>query len=206
MPTVPGAIGAFRRSALQQVGLFSAATLAEDTDITIALGRAGWRVVYVEDARAFTEAPATLSSLWRQRYRWSYGTMQAVWKHKGALVRRDQGRVGRIGIPYLLLFQVALPLLAPLIDVFTIYGLLFLDPVPVLAYWLGFNTLAVGLAAYAFRLDDESLRPLWAMPLQQVVYRQLMYLVVIQSVISALRGLRLRWQHVERTGEVEVVS
>ena len=206
MPTVPGAIGAFRRSALQQVGLFSAATLAEDTDITIALGRAGWRVVYVEDARAFTEAPATLSSLWRQRYRWSYGTMQAVWKHKGALVRRDQGRVGRIGIPYLLLFQVALPLLAPLIDVFTIYGLLFLDPVPVLAYWLGFNALAVGLAAYAFRLDDESLRPLWAMPLQQVVYRQLMYLVVIQSVISALRGLRLRWQHVERTGEVELVS
>lgn len=206
MPTVPGAIGAFRRSALQQVGLFSAATLAEDTDVTIALGRAGWRVVYVEDARAFTEAPATLSSLWRQRYRWSYGTMQAVWKHKGALVRRDQGRVGRIGIPYLLLFQVALPLLAPLIDVFTIYGLLFLDPVPVLAYWLGFNALAVGLAAYAFRLDDESLRPLWAMPLQQVVYRQLMYLVVIQSVISALRGLRLRWQHVERTGEVELVS
>jgi hypothetical protein len=44
------------------------------------------------------------------------------------------------------------------------------------------------------------------MPLQQVVYRQLMYLVVIQSVISALRGLRLRWQHVERTGEVELVS
>lgn len=201
MPTVPGAIGAFRRAALQQVGFFSAATLAEDTDVTIALGRAGWRVVYVEDARAYTEAPATLSALWRQRYRWSYGTMQAVWKHRGA-----QGRIGRIGIPYLLLFQVGLPLLAPLIDVCTIYGIVFLDPVPVLAYWLGFNALAVGLAAYAFRLDDESWGVLWAVPLQQVVYRQLMYLVVIQSGISAFRGLRLRWQHLERTGEVELAS
>jgi cellulose synthase/poly-beta-1,6-N-acetylglucosamine synthase-like glycosyltransferase/peptidoglycan/xylan/chitin deacetylase (PgdA/CDA1 family) len=206
MPTVPGAIGAFRRTALQEVGFFSSATLAEDTDITIALGRAGWGVVYVDNAVAFTEAPATLSALWRQRYRWSYGTMQAVWKHRGALLRRDEGRIGRIGIPYLLLFQVALPLLAPLIDIFTIYGLIFLDPLPVLAYWIGFNALAIGLAAYAFRLDDESLRPLWAMPLQQIVYRQLMYLVVIQSVISALRGLRLRWQHVERTGEVELAS
>lgn len=204
MPTVPGAIGAFRREALREVGFFSAATLAEDTDVTIALGRAGWRVVYVEDAVAHTEAPATLSALWRQRYRWSYGTMQAVWKHRRALMAADEGRIGRLGIPYLLLFQVALPLLAPLIDVFTIYGLLFLNPLPVLAYWLSFNALAMGLAAYAFRLDGESLRPLWAMPLQQVVYRQLMYLVVIQSVFSALRGLRLRWQHVERTGEVEL--
>ena len=108
------------------------------------LGRAGWRVVYVEDAVAFTEAPATLSALWRQRYRWSYGTMQAVWKHRGALLRKDEGRIGRIGIPYLLLFQVALPLLAPLIDIFTIYGLLFLDPLPVLAYWIGFNAWQSG--------------------------------------------------------------
>ena len=96
MPTVPGAIGAFRRRALDQVGRFSGATLAEDTDITIALGRAGWRVVYAEDALAFTEAPSTLSALWRQRYRWSYGTMQAVWKHRRAL-REGGARRGSAG-------------------------------------------------------------------------------------------------------------
>jgi cellulose synthase/poly-beta-1,6-N-acetylglucosamine synthase-like glycosyltransferase/peptidoglycan/xylan/chitin deacetylase (PgdA/CDA1 family) len=206
MPTVPGAIGAFRRSALDEVGRFSGATLAEDTDITIALGRAGWRVVYAEDARAFTEAPSTLTALWRQRYRWSYGTMQAVWKHRHAVFERGEGRIGRIGIPYLLFFQVLLPLLAPLIDVFTIYGLVFLNPVVTLSYWLGFNVVALALGIYAFRLDREPLRPLWAMPLQQFVYRQLMYLVVIQSVISAARGVRLRWQHVERTGDVEMAS
>jgi cellulose synthase/poly-beta-1,6-N-acetylglucosamine synthase-like glycosyltransferase/peptidoglycan/xylan/chitin deacetylase (PgdA/CDA1 family) len=203
MPTVPGAIGAFRRQALDEVGRFSGATLAEDTDITIALGRVGWRVVYAEDAIARTEAPSTLAALWRQRYRWSYGTLQAVWKHRRALAERGEGRIGRVGIPYLLLFQVLLPLLAPLIDAFALYGLIFLDPWTTLAYWLGFNALLSVLAVYAFRLDREPLRPLWAMPLQQFVYRQLMYLVVIQSVVSAARGARLRWQHVERTGELE---
>jgi cellulose synthase/poly-beta-1,6-N-acetylglucosamine synthase-like glycosyltransferase len=206
MPTVPGAIGAFRRAALADIGGVSGATLAEDTDITIAIGRAGWRVVYAEEARAWTEAPASLAALWRQRYRWSYGTMQAVWKHKGAMLHRDQRRIGLIGIPYLVFFQIALPLLAPLIDVFAVYGVLFLDPVPVIAYWLGFNVLNLLLAWYACRLDHESPRSLWAMPLQQFVYRQLMYLVVIESVVSALTGTRIRWEHMERTGDVEVAG
>jgi cellulose synthase/poly-beta-1,6-N-acetylglucosamine synthase-like glycosyltransferase/peptidoglycan/xylan/chitin deacetylase (PgdA/CDA1 family) len=206
MPTVPGAVGAFRRRAIDGGGGFSAATLAEDTDLTIAIGRAGWKVVYVEDARGWTEAPATLSGLWRQRYRWSYGTMQAVWKHRSALWRREPGKVGRRGLPYLVLFQIALPFLAPLIDASALYGVVFLDPLPVAIYWLSFNLLQLVLGAYAFRLDGERLRPLWALPLQQFVYRQLMYLVVAQATISAVRGVRLRWQHVERTGEIEVPS
>jgi cellulose synthase/poly-beta-1,6-N-acetylglucosamine synthase-like glycosyltransferase len=206
MPTVPGAVGAFRRRAIEAAGGFSSATLAEDTDLTIAIGRAGWRVVYVEDARGWTETPATLSGLWRQRYRWSYGTLQAVWKHRSALWRREPGKVGRRGLPYLLLFQIVLPFMAPLIDAAALYGILFLDPLPVLAYWLGFNLLQLVLGAYAFRLDREPLRPLWALPLQQFVYRQLMYLVVAQAVISAVRGVHLRWQHVERSGEIEVAG
>jgi cellulose synthase/poly-beta-1,6-N-acetylglucosamine synthase-like glycosyltransferase/peptidoglycan/xylan/chitin deacetylase (PgdA/CDA1 family) len=206
MPTVPGAIGAFRREALAAIGGVSTATLAEDTDITIAIGRKGWRVVYAEDARAWTEAPASLGALWRQRYRWSYGTMQAVWKHRAALWHPKEKRIGRRGLPYLVLFQIALPLLAPLVDVFALYGVAFLNPLPVVTYWMGFNALQLALGWYAFRLDGESRRVLWALPLQQLVYRQLMYLVVIESVASALLGLRLRWQHLERTGEVEVAS
>jgi hypothetical protein len=130
--------------------------------------------------------------------------MQAVWKHKSAAWRPGEGRIGWIGLPYLVLFQIALPLMAPLIDVFAVYGLVFLDPVPVIGYWLGFNLLNLALAFYAFRLDRESPRPLWAMPLQQFVYRQLMYLVVVESVISALVGTRIRWQQIERTGDVKV--
>ena len=206
MPTVPGAVGAFRRRALADVGGVSGATLAEDTDLTLAIGRAGWRVVYAEDARAWTEAPATLRGLWRQRYRWCYGTIQSVWKHRAAIWRRGEGRIGRRGLPYLILFQIALPLLAPLIDLFSIYGFLFLNPVGVLAFWAVFTTLQLALGWYAFRLDRESPRVLWAMPLQQFVYRQLMYLVVIESVRTALRGSRLHWRPIERSGEIEVAN
>jgi cellulose synthase/poly-beta-1,6-N-acetylglucosamine synthase-like glycosyltransferase/peptidoglycan/xylan/chitin deacetylase (PgdA/CDA1 family) len=205
-PTVPGAIGAFRRDVLAQVGGVSDDTLAEDTDLTLAIGRTGLRVVYAEDARAWTEAPSTLGDLWRQRYRWSYGTMQAVWKHRGALLTRDprQKRIGRRALPYMFFFQILLPILAPLIDLFALYGLLFTDPAPVIAYWLAFNALQVVLAAFAFRIDGESLRPLWALPLQQFVYRQLMYLVIIESTISAIVGTRAHWRKLERTGDIEV--
>jgi cellulose synthase/poly-beta-1,6-N-acetylglucosamine synthase-like glycosyltransferase/peptidoglycan/xylan/chitin deacetylase (PgdA/CDA1 family) len=206
MPTVPGAIGAFRRSALQEVGGVSGATLAEDTDLTLALGRAGWRVVYVEDARAWTEAPASLRELWRQRFRWSYGTLQAVWKHRAALWRRGEGRIGRRGLPYLMLFQIGLPLLAPLIDIFSVYGLVFLDAGRVALFWIVFTALQLTLGWYAFRLDRESPRALWSMPLQQFVYRQLMYLVVIESILSAIRGTHLHWRPSARSGEVELPS
>ena len=206
MPTVPGAIGAFRREALAQVGGVSGATLAEDTDITMDIGLHGWRVVYVEDARAWTEAPETLGQLWRQRYRWAYGTIQSIWKHKSALRHPRASNIGSRALPYLTLFQVVLPVFAPVIDLFAIYGLLFLSPLTVLYYWGGFNLFQLVLALYAFRLDREPLRPLLTLPLQQFVYRQLMYLVVIESIISALQGSRLRWGHLERTGHVEVAS
>ena len=204
MPTVPGAIGGFRRSALRRIGGVSEVTLAEDTDLTMALCRDGWRVVYEERAVAWTEAPATLGALWKQRYRWCYGTMQAMWKHRGALVQRGQaGKLGRRGLGYLLLFQVLLPLLAPVVDVFAVYGMFFLDPLRILALWLGFLGLQGVMGWYAFRLDGESARPLWSLPLQQFVYRQLMYLVVIQSVFTALTGYRLPWQRMERYGSLE---
>jgi cellulose synthase/poly-beta-1,6-N-acetylglucosamine synthase-like glycosyltransferase/peptidoglycan/xylan/chitin deacetylase (PgdA/CDA1 family) len=206
IPTVPGAAGAFRRAAIEGIGGVSGATLAEDTDLTIALGRAGWRVVYAEDARAWTEAPSTIRELWQQRFRWSYGTLQAVWKHRSALWRRGEGRIGRRGLPYLILFQITLPLFAPMIDLFSIYGLLFLDPVAILGFWIVFTALQLVLGWYAFALDGESPRPLWAMPIQQFVYRQLMYLVLIESLLTAVGGSRTRWRSIARSGEVEVAG
>jgi cellulose synthase/poly-beta-1,6-N-acetylglucosamine synthase-like glycosyltransferase len=203
MPTVPGAVGAFRRRALLALGGVSDVTLAEDTDLTMALCRAGWRVVYEERAVAWTEAPASLGALWRQRYRWCYGTLQAMWKHRGALVQRGAaGKLGRRGLGYLLLFQVLLPLLAPVVDVFAVYGLFFLDPLRIASLWLAFLLLQLVMALYAFRLDGERPGPLWSLPLQQFVYRQLMYLVVIQSVFTAVSGSRLRWQRMERYGSL----
>ncbi|MGW4873074.1 glycosyltransferase [Streptomyces chartreusis] len=203
MPTIPGAVGAFRRSALERVGGMSDDTLAEDTDITMAIHRDGWRVVYEEKARAWTEAPESVQQLWSQRYRWSYGTMQAIWKHRKALVEKGpSGRFGRVGLPLVSLFMVLAPLLAPLIDVFLIYGLIFGPTEKTILAWFGVLAVQAACAAYAFILDREPLTPLISLPLQQILYRQLMYVVLLQSWITALTGGRLRWQKLRRKGGV----
>ncbi|MGW3957495.1 glycosyltransferase [Streptomyces sp. NPDC004752] len=204
MPTIPGAVGAFRRSALERIGGMSDDTLAEDTDVTMALHRDGWRVVYAENARAWTEAPESVQQLWSQRYRWSYGTMQAIWKHRRALVERGpSGRFGRVGLPFVSLFMVVAPLLAPLIDVFLLYGVVFGPTQKTIVAWLGVLAIQAVCAAYAFRLDRERMTHLISLPLQQILYRQLMYVVLLQSWITALTGGRLRWQKLRRTGAVE---
>ncbi|MER5223912.1 bifunctional polysaccharide deacetylase/glycosyltransferase family 2 protein [Streptomyces flaveus] len=201
MTTVPGAIGAFRKDVLTQVGGVPADTLAEDTDLTMAVCRAGWRVVYEPSAIAWTEVPSSVGQLWRQRYRWAYGTSQAVWKHRrAALEPGASGRFGRRGLLYLLLFRYALPLLSPMVDVLLVYSLL----------TLGMRTVSLALlvplaaqgliAVWALRLDHERPGPLWTLPLQFFGYRQLMYLVVIQALVTAALGARLRWHRMHRTG------
>jgi cellulose synthase/poly-beta-1,6-N-acetylglucosamine synthase-like glycosyltransferase len=203
MPTIPGAVGAFRREALEQAGGMSDDTLAEDTDITMAMHRGGWRVVYAEKARAWTEAPGSMSQLWSQRYRWSYGTMQAMWKHRHAVLERGPaGRFGRVGLPFVALFMVVTPLLAPMIDISMLYGVIFVDAGKTLAAWFAVMALQGFCAWWSFRLDREKPWHLISLPLQQVVYRQLMYMVLLQSWITALTGGRLRWQKLRRTGEV----
>ncbi len=196
MPTIPGAIGAFRKEVLDAVGGLSEDTLAEDTDLTMAISRSGWQVVYEETAIAWTEAPSSLHQLWKQRYRWCYGTIQAMWKHRSSL----REPFGRRCLSYLTVFQVLLPLIAPAVDVYTLYGVLFGDPVKSLVIWVTVVLLQAGAAAYALRLDREKVQPLWALPLQQFVYRQLMYLVVIQSLVTVITGNRLAWQTIRRTG------
>ncbi len=206
MPTIPGALGAFRRAALRDAGGLSRATLAEDTDLTMAIHRAGWRVVYEEAAPSpVPRRRARCRQLWRQRYRWSYGTMQAMWRHRRAVVERGpSGRFGRRGLPFIALFTVLLPLLAPVVDIFAVYGLFFLDRCETLIAWLAVLVVQIVTAILAFRLDREPLRPLWSLPLQQFLYRQVMYLVLLHSRGTALTGGRLRWQKLRRTGEVRV--
>ncbi|WP_298183333.1 glycosyltransferase [Saccharomonospora sp.] len=201
MPTVPGAGGAFRRSALLQVGGLSAQTLAEDTDLTISIGRAGWHTVFQEKAVTWTEAPTTVRQLWRQRFRWTYGTLQALWKHRKSIVQRGAaGRLGRFGLLHVMCFQVLLPMIAPVLDVFLVYGVLFLDPWTTVLLWSTMLGIQAAAAAFAFRLDGERKTVLWLLPAQQLIYRQLMYVVLVQSLAAAASGVRVRWQYMRRAG------
>jgi hypothetical protein len=114
--------------------------------------------------------------------------------------------MGRLGLGYLLLFHVVLPLLAPALDVYVVYGAFIADAPWALAVWALFLAMQTVSAGYALRLDGESLRPLWTFPLQQLAYRQLTYLVVVKSLVTALHGTPVRWQSVGRTGLAEVAA
>jgi cellulose synthase/poly-beta-1,6-N-acetylglucosamine synthase-like glycosyltransferase len=201
MPTVPGALGAFRRTVLRDVGGVSADTLAEDTDLTMAVLRAGWRVVYEDRARAWTEVPATLRQFHIQRHRWSYGTVQAMWKHRRSIVEGGiAGRFGRLGLPVLTVAGLVVPMLGPLVDVAGVYALFTAAAAWVAAAWLALLALQVTAALMAFRLDREPARALLALPAQQLAYRLLVPVVLIHAALTALTGRRLRWRKLNRTG------
>ncbi|WP_160159745.1 bifunctional polysaccharide deacetylase/glycosyltransferase family 2 protein [Streptomyces sp. WAC05374] len=194
-PTVPGAIGAFRRSALASCGGISADTLAEDTDIAMALCRAGRRVVYRGDAHALTHVPTTVRALWHQRHRWAYGTLQSLWKHRRAVKENGvAGRLGRRTLPYLVLFQLALPVAAPLMDAVALYGLATGTASATVLAWTAFCLAQLALAAHALHRDGESLRHLWLVPLQQTAYRTLLCLVTIHALATAALGAGPRWR------------
>ncbi len=203
MPTVPGAIGAYRRKAIEQAGGFSHATLAEDTDLTLAMGRSGWHIKYAPEAVAYTEVPGSLHDLWRQRCRWAYGITQSVWKHRRALRprRTERSRVGTVGLPYLALFQVLLPLAGPAVDLFAISGLLLHRRDPIV-FWFAFLAVQCVLALTALIIEGESLRSMWILPAQQVVHRQLTYLACHDAIIRASRGSKARWNKVSRSGHL----
>jgi cellulose synthase/poly-beta-1,6-N-acetylglucosamine synthase-like glycosyltransferase len=95
---VPGAVGAWRRDLLERAGGFASDTLAEDQDLTLRVRQLGYRIEYAEDAIAMTEAPDTARALIKQRFRWSFGTLQCLWKHRDALLRPRYGALGLIAL------------------------------------------------------------------------------------------------------------
>ena len=115
---VPGAIGAWRVSAVREAGLFCQDTLTEDADLTVSVNRAGYQVIYEDRAVAYTEAPRTIRALLGQRLRWSLGMFQSAWKHKRAIF--EDRRIGLVAIPDMLIFGYLFPLLAPIADLFAI--------------------------------------------------------------------------------------
>jgi cellulose synthase/poly-beta-1,6-N-acetylglucosamine synthase-like glycosyltransferase/spore germination protein YaaH/peptidoglycan/xylan/chitin deacetylase (PgdA/CDA1 family) len=210
---VPGAVGAWRRAALEALGGYPDDTLAEDQDLTIAMQRAGWRVEFDPEARAYTEAPETVAGLLKQRFRWSFGTLQCIYKHRAALFDIKRPVLGFVALPQIWLFQIVLTAVAPLIDLAVIWSLLSAiygftnhstewspdDLTRPLFYWAAFIFLDLSAGALGMALER---RAPWSdlvwMPIQRFGYRQLMYYVVVKSIDAALHGARVGWGKLER--------
>ena len=215
---VPGAIGAWRRGAVLELGGFASDTLAEDADLTLRLLRGGWKITYEMGAIAHTEAPDTVGGFLKQRFRWMFGTLQATFKHRDTLFRSRYGALGLVTLPNVFLFQIAFPFVSALLDVYMVLSLLWAsfqsfyhpasaassEPNHALLYYAVFLAVDLAAAALAFVLErDEDWRLLPWLPLQRFFYRQLLYWVAIQAALSALRGGRVGWGVLERKATVK---
>ena len=213
---VPGALGAWRKKAIDEAGGITADTVAEDADLTLAIRRLGWQIGYDEEAIAWTEAPETPGQLIRQRFRWTFGTLQAFWKHSDTLFRPKYGTLGWIALPNIFLFQIVLPLVSPIIDLLFLGSLLIWaleklhvswmiqlrstddDLMRSVLFFLGFLLIDVLTCVVAFALErKEDWTLLVPVLLQRFYYRQLMYVVLFRSVKEAVSGRPVGWRGVE---------
>jgi poly-beta-1,6 N-acetyl-D-glucosamine synthase len=203
---VPGAIGAFRRDAVLKVGMFTTDTLAEDCDLTLRMLEAGYKVRTCNEALAYTEVPETLNMLLKQRFRWTFGIMQSFWKHRGNLFVRRNPNLGWIVLPNMLVFQLILPILSPLVDL-TLLVSLFLPKGGIIALlYLAYFLLDMSISILAFRFDGEkfTLREAGNLFLQRIIYRQLLWYVLVKGYLRAIKGELAAWGFLKRTGSVEM--
>ena len=214
---VPGAVGAWRRVALDAVGGYPSDTLAEDQDLTIAIQRAGWKIACDPDAVAWTEAPDSWRGLFKQRYRWAFGTLQCLWKHRHVLIERTPKGLARFGLPQAWAFQIAFGLISPVIDLALLasivdtairllnHGFTMMqgDLTMIAGFWILFGLVDMTCGWLAYRLDGKETRfPAIQLLMQRMGYRQLLYVVVIRAVLSALAGPRVGWGKLSRSGTV----
>ncbi len=219
LTVVPGAVGAWRRSALLEVGGYPTDTLAEDQDLTIHLQSKGYRVRFDSTAIAWTEAPNSFAGLARQRFRWAYGTLQCLWKYRRITFNSHYGALGLVALPQVWLFQIILTALAPLADLLLVWqligqGIAYLqhgaefsnDNLAIIGiYYAVFVVVDLTAATIGFLMEtNEDWSLLWWLMLQRFGYRQLMYYVVVRSIWTAIKGPFVGWGKLERTGMVNV--
>ena len=209
---VPGAIGAFRKSAIAEAGGFTSDTLAEDCDLTMRLHRCGYKINNCSNAISYTEAPETLKQFMKQRFRWSFGVIQCFWKHRDTLFNPRFKNFGMVAMPNILVYQMILPFLAPLADLILVlsltgamFGIIIASLPHILLYYAIFSIIDIAGAALAFAFEKEDIKKLiWMIP-QRLIYRQLMYYILFKSVTMAIKGEMQGWGALKRTGSVKEV-
>ncbi|HVZ75931.1 MAG TPA: glycosyltransferase [Candidatus Paceibacterota bacterium] len=200
---VPGPAGAWRKSYLMQFGGFSTDTLVEDQDMTLTVLRSGKRVVYEPQAIAYTETPHTVKNFLKQRFRWVYGTMQCVWKHKRVALERPFSPMTLIVLPNVFIYNILLPLAYPFTDAAFVFGLLFGQMRTLLVPFLLFTAFDMAYAAWGVWKEPGAGRLMIGVPLQRVVYRQLLYFSVMRGVIRAIEGSGAGWNKFRKAGETK---
>jgi len=202
MAVVPGALGMWRRSAVLEVGGFSTQTLGEDRDLTMQLLRMGRRLLFEPLAFSLTEAPATLRAFLRQRFRWTYGTLQCMAKYLRCLFSLRAPGMGFLLLPDLLVFQT----LAPCATAFgLITNLVNPDRFEMLLLGVSFAfSLVMELLLYLLSTvyTRERVSPLDILIIvpQRILYGVLCTYLIYKALIIAFLGGRVGWNKLDRMG------
>lgn len=200
---VPGAVSALRLSAIREAGGISTDTLAEDTDLTLALHKCGYTISYASQAIAWTEAPETLQTFAKQRFRWAFGTLQCLWKHRELLFQTKHKALGWFSLPSAWFFNIFLVAFGSIVDILLLLSLL-VSPANALLYCYFFIFLAADLllAAVACRVEREPLSQVWLVLPMRFMYRPVLNFVVIKAILKALKGVLVGWGKLDRTASV----
>ena len=211
---VPGAIGAWRKIALEQVWWLTYDTLAEDCDLTLCVLRAWWRIIHEEHAIAWTEAPDTIKSFLKQRFRWMFGILQVTWKHSDVLFSFKSPWLWWFALPNLIIFQLIFPLLAPVLDIIWLINIVILmfhlfgnysqtivtHSIHTLLFYGIFIIVDALITFITFSLEKErSISLAFWFPIQRLLYRIFMYQVGIKVIYTALTGKGVWWNKLART-------
>jgi peptidoglycan-N-acetylglucosamine deacetylase len=203
---VPGAIGAFRKTAIDRIKGFTTDTLAEDCDLTVRLHRAGFKVRSCNDAISRTEAPETMKMFLKQRFRWTFGMMQTFWKHRDLLFSPRRPNIGWIMLPNLLIFGFIIPLLSPVVDLLFIIGLFSSHALFYALMYVLYFLIDWIVSALAYRYDGQKFS-LWNAAMlfvQRFAYRQIFFYILIKSYLKAMKGELANWGILKRTGNAKL--
>ena len=198
----PGAVSALRRAAIIDAGGFSTDTLAEDTDLTLSLHKQGYRIDYAPNAVGWTEAPESFRTLAKQRFRWAFGTLQCLWKHRDLVFNPQYKALGWFSLPSIWFFQIILIAFTPVVDALLLVSLFMGGASNMWIYFVIFILMDFILAIMACWMDNEKLRHAWTILPMRVIYRPLLSWVIWRAIFKALKGAWVTWGKIERTASV----
>jgi hypothetical protein len=152
---------------------------------------------------ADTEAPEDVDALLAQRTRWTYGTLQSIFHHRRMLFRPRYGWLGMLILPGYVV-SVLLPLvLLPFVTVMAVLTVINQGWKVLAVYFALFMVANIAVAAVAVRLMHERFTHLLMVPIYRIVYAPLQAYLLYSSTAIAVKGVRMGWNKLHRTGSLD---
>lgn len=200
---IPGPLGMFRKTVLQQVGGYDHDTFAEDCDLTLKMLMRGWQIAYEPTAIAWVETPSRLLDLLKQRYRWTRGILQATSKHSASLWQPRKAGINCFILWYMLFEGIMWPFSTLLGNLFFVYvGIQYGLSTLLFYWWLQLTMLDVIAAAYCVVIEEEAPSLILYAVLFRLLYINIIDVSKVFATIEEWRGHTMTWGKLDREGKL----